>query len=968
VDIRFDPSDGSMFVLENNPSRVRRIFNGMVTTYAGTGATASINGDAITEAAFANVQKFFVSPSNILVGESGCNQIRSVNPPVPSVRPSGSVPAGFTIVDTASFPITVVSRIESSTNNGDILQLYKYEPFSYGFQLRSGVASGDTLSFSRSSSELLQFLSPSVPARSVAFSSVAGPTSSASNALSLIIDDLSGTMIMETVSNTVYLNAGRFFPPAENTIYTFYRNEPIEPQRFQATIALSNPVSFPALPPGVSFSRVASNAFDLVGTPLLQQLSSNYRILATGLTNSAQVVSVPVNIGVLGERLLIDISGSSLVSSLVVGTDISSRIVTSRCPPYPTIASNVRYTWSPALPDGFVFTDGSGNVRSSGYIANDALSTLILRGAPTSNAIQTSISPYDVTLTATRLSSPPISNSNVFTFDFNEVIVFQTPSLTPLFVGANVQADANSNSFFAQTKFTPTSVPIVDIFSPDLRADLSLSFNYSTQRAFLTGVPESVGTNTFTIRAINTNSNAADISAQIMVVEDQVIFSIPTTDVCYNFINTRPLSSAKLGYYPYPIQFRANTLSGCNVTMTTNDLAGTSIVLSNISNNLYQLEGTPFSTKALTTLTVTATSSATNASNTATARYEIVSDEFTFNTPTLSFVENIPITPVQFVATSLSGRPILLYSSSNLPSGFQLTSTGILSGIPRVETNGTFDVQASTGYAFDTNTYSYTVIPDRVLLFTESPTYTVPTGSSAAIQIRSATSSGIALTSFDLSGLPQSYGVSIDSSGLISGVVSTSIPPSTPFTVLGYASTRLGTLAGTLSSANPFVSSTFSFTSPFAGGPIVTSPSQTSYILYQYMIIPPIAFTATGTGTVSFLLNKSELPLGLTWDPLTQKITGSPMRTGTTTVTVYAADNTGVRPILITFQVLIPRIVRKQDGAGAFTSLLRQYVEVNAAQNSRDSRVFPNQERNLGEFMAPEAPDVSSSVPCKKCL
>ena len=64
-------------------------------------------------------------------------------------------------------------------------------------------------------------------------------------------------------------------------------------------------------------------------------------------------------------------------------------------------------------------------------------------------------------------------------------------------------------------------------------------------------------------------------------------------------------------------------------------------------------------------------------------------------------------------------------------------------------------------------------------------------------------------------------------------------------------------------------------------------------------------------------------------------------------------------------QTIIPRIIRPQESASSFTSLVRQYTEVNAAQNARDNRVFPAVNATLGEFMAPDAPDVTSApLPC----
>lgn len=150
------------------------------------------------------------------------------------------------------------------------------------------------------------------------------------------------------------------------------------------------------------------------------------------------------------------------------------------------------------------------------------------------------------------------------------------------------------------------------------------------------------------------------------------------------------------------------------------------------------------------------------------------------------------------------------------------------------------------------------------------------------------------------------------------------------------------------------------FPSITSGGPTITSPTILSYLLYQYVEIAPIQLSATGTGQVYFFVSTADLPPGLAFDPLTNQIYGTPAQIGKTATIIRAKDDIGVTEFVINFTSIIPRIIRKQDGAGAYTSLLRQYTNVLGAQNARDSRVLPNQ--TLGEFMSPDAPDVITST------
>jgi len=159
----------------------------------------------------------------------------------------------------------------------------------------------------------------------------------------------------------------------------------------------------------------------------------------------------------------------------------------------------------------------------------------------------------------------------------------------------------------------------------------------------------------------------------------------------------------------------------------------------------------------------------------------------------------------------------------------------------------------------------------------------------------------------------------------------------------------------------------FSFDSLPPNGPVFTAPTQTSYIFYQFMKLTPITFNAVGTGRVYYLVDSNDLPVGLSFDPIAQTITGSPMRLGNNSITLYAKDDIGVTRLVLETTTIIPRIIKNQTSAGAYTSLIRQYTEVNAADNARNNRTLPTQNKNLGEFQSPYKSDVISAEVCPKC-
>lgn len=1290
----------------------------------------------------------------------------------------------------------------STTAIGGVIQTYKYEPFSNSFHLNSNAVAGSSLSFARSSTELYQFLS-TPDTSSVVFASSNGPNTSYSADLRLVVDEVSSSVIYTTLSNSVRISPGRFINPPSNSVYAFYKNEPLTTTfpadasvSFVGSIPINQPIPSPSLPIGISWQKDSPTTYRLVGTPTIQTVTSNYNIIGTDVSGG-RTISTRVNFGVGGERMLIDLSGSTTISGLAIGTTISSRGVSIRIPPYSALASNkIRYTWTPGLPDGFSFQNANGALFSNGALTPDASSSIILVGTPTSNTFRLlNDFPYQVVLTATRTISPFLTSNIPIVFAGNETVLFDTPNIQSTFyTNAPISASAFSNSFKARTQFAVgVDSSITQIFSPNLRSDLSLVFLSNLQRADLSGTPTSASSGSYTIRAINGNGTVADLSTTIVVSNDSIAFDYnvtPTTDVCYSFIVGRTLNNPKLGYSDKSRRFRAIAQSQTPVTMTATPLFGTGISLVSVGSNTYELSGTPVAPSALQTLTVSAVSTVTGATGSTTTKYSVVPDRYTFNTVSLQFVQNFPLQPIQFQATTLSDLPVLNYYSANIPSGLSLSSSGRLTGTLLADTSSSFTIFATTGFTTDSSSYAYSVQPDSMILFTPTSSYSYLAGTDIPpIPITGVTYSGTTVSNFQFSNLAPQYGLTLDAStGGLDGVLTNSIPPnevlpsSSNFFVTAKANLLTGSLPTTLSTTNPIVfrslmarnkdaagyaqfsmlasdsnllnwqsnavtlgfngsnvftvpvyqvsemqrknttldsnvilapavisngpsrarlyratvygsafadvdvsgfanissvtnksgtstwwgigardasfgvavfarsdddGGTWTTTSPvqvslnnsvycrdgglsvapqtsgnyyttagsvirykdgvllaggsgysntdtiamlrsedegsswtlptgslcsnaaevatistaapsrwiaagssrystfdpgstftsgsfqsavtlvlsddsgatwvdcsdafnfaaydvayasgtwfatgvdatedpgyyselkfssdgatwsnvtqindlfplsptkvvpptgigpmmydgsnwnvivckeetpgqfrtslyahpnagdfatgwtvysnvpglttasqavpyvgflppiftrtgapitatltfnaFAGGgPTITSPTETTLLFYQYMQITPIVFSATGSGTIYFFLDTTTLPLGLEWNPLTSTISGAPVRTGTSTFTVYARDSIGITIIRIHTNTIIPRIIRKQDGAGAYTSLLRQYTLVNAAQNARDNRVFPTQERALGEFMAPPAPDVvtPSNCPC----
>lgn len=166
----------------------------------------------------------------------------------------------------------------------------------------------------------------------------------------------------------------------------------------------------------------------------------------------------------------------------------------------------------------------------------------------------------------------------------------------------------------------------------------------------------------------------------------------------------------------------------------------------------------------------------------------------------------------------------------------------------------------------------------------------------------------------------------------------------------------------------------FSNTSSFTGtafippGPLTfTQPTQSTFVLYQHV---PYTIPVAAVTTTDFIFYyASGLPVGLQFvlDPTGTfaTITGSSPSNGLTNATVYAKTaNSAATAYRLSLNTVIPYFTNPQVGAAAYTAILREHVNADAAQNARDSQVFPQVNPLAGPFMAPRAPDVATQTNC----
>jgi len=710
---------------------------------------------------------------------------------------------------------------ELAFNPSNALQVFAYEGFQYtisnvpGYTLQtvSGVTSGLTPTS-------LYFTKVGNSGYVFAISDASSTLTPSTRAESFVLTTVSGSVVL-TSSNTVTIGGGRFLDGSENSLsnnsYVFYKNEPITPITLVAPFTLKTPTSTPALPPGLSFVRDTSSIFKITGTPSVTIPNSNYQIIGTQQGGS-KIVTTRFNMVVSNERLRLNLSGSSIVNNMQIDTAIEPRIITA----FPSAGTTqVRYTF-PAFPDGIVATDLAGNTQFGSFtISNttDPSYTFILTGTPTSNAAYAfsrivSGTPTYTVQAARTAPLPIVENSQAFSFGFAPTILFDQSTVPQLYT--DIAFDPSSIFFRAKTYFS-TDVSITDIFSPDLRSDLSLVFVSNQARGYLTGTPTIAGSATYTISAIDADSNTRDYPALINVVDDSVSFSSPVGDICVNYILSRPTNNFKPGYYTTPIQFTANAASGRAVTLSAPALTGTGLSL---SNGL--LTGIPSVVTPLTDLVVTASVAGSPATATKTVKFAILNDVFDFtdvSASSLNFIQNVAIEAFRFPVSTLSERNVINFSQIGFPDGITINPAGFVSGTPTSSspTAGNVTISATTGYSAGSRDFSYNLIPDSMIFVVPKTSYTYQAGDSVGtIDINGVTFSGTSVSNYDLSISP-TYGLTLNSSsGILSGTWTSGLPPqellpsSCNFAVNAQAGGLIGTLPMSFT-ANPVLADAMLF-------------------------------------------------------------------------------------------------------------------------------------------------------------
>lgn len=159
-----------------------------------------------------------------------------------------------------------------------------------------------------------------------------------------------------------------------------------------------------------------------------------------------------------------------------------------------------------------------------------------------------------------------------------------------------------------------------------------------------------------------------------------------------------------------------------------------------------------------------------------------------------------------------------------------------------------------------------------------------------------------------------------------------------------------------------------------------TSPTQTQYTNWQFVPISNIPVTVSNAYSNSFVyFYESGLPRGLIFTPNAEgtaaDISGTSsqysdafQRVLLFAVVVPFGFTRYLASLSLNMRTILPTVQKQQTSAGSWTSLVRQYTVVNAAQNSVNSRTVPATYSPLGEFTRPYPPDSVSAPGDPNCL
>lgn len=491
----------------------------------------------------------------------------------------------------------------------------------------------------------------------------------------------------------------------------------------------------------------------------------------------------------------------------------------------------------------------------------------VISGTPTTTAG----SPFSFTIIATYTGGQ-------FTSQAYSVAIGLGP---PVVNSASPAPNSSVGVLYSGYTITATNSPFTGFAASGLPPGLTVN----TSTGAITGTPTSAAGSPYSASVSATNATSTGSKTVVFNVVPSIGSSSTAsgqTGVAFSYqitANAGPAFTSYAALDPLPTGLTLSTSSGL-ISGSPSVVGGPTSVRLTGSN--------AFGTSAQFTLMITIT----------------LGPPVITNSPlTASGGEGIAFTPFQITATN---PPFTAFGATGLPSGLSMSPTGLITGTPAAASAGLYPVTISATNAI--NTGSATL---NITISAQAPVNTslAPPAGQTGVAYSFQITANFAPTSFNAANLPPGLTVNT-STGLISGIPTAVGTFSTAsITSTNGAGFDTDTVTFTITLGPPVISS-----SPTAGGAVGFA--------FSYQIV------ASNSPT---LYAASNLPPGVTINPSTGLISGTPTANGSYVGTMSATNSntTTTVPLTITIAVGIPAVTSASASGATGQSFNYQVLATN---------------------------------------